>query len=332
MGNFIKPKPITNPMVTPSYQIKIISQEKKDELLKGLKFKFERKADIHGMSIEFLTNNKEFKEMWEDNFNPMNESIRPHARILMLSDNKTEPNTVLYDPIAKTVFIYNSDYYGYVKSVALALATDFLEDYHSIHQRGAIHGACIDFQGRGVAIIAPPKTGKTTMAYGLLTAKDSKLVADDWIYVKITDIDVIAYMSERNSYIADDLGKNWPVFQPLVTSTSFDLKKRGVANVADIIGYDRMKSETVLRKIVLLKRDFNDKILLRKITKEEALSFLIKNNFCNPHILMRDKRKDRLRREFFSKLLEKVEAYMLNTTETPKQSLEKLKSIVQCIN
>ena len=72
---------------------------------------------------------------------------------------------VKYDPYTKTAFLTNVDYYGWIKSIALAVAGDILEDEHRIY---SVHGAAIDVDCRGVSIIAPSGTGKTTHSWGLL--------------------------------------------------------------------------------------------------------------------------------------------------------------------
>lgn len=313
----------------PYSSIRIIRPSVKDALIRKIPyFRFERKAEIHGMCIELLTENSEFKEMWEDNFSPMLDSIRPHGRLLVLTDPKLKANSVLYEPVSKTVFLYNCDYYGYAKSLALSVASDFLEDYQSVHERGSVHGACIDFLGKGVAIIAPSGTGKTTLSYGLLTSRSAKLVADDWFYVKITDVDAVAYMSEKNSYIREDISKNWQLFAPLVKHTRLDKEKRGIASVEDVLGPGKIKHTTVLEHLFILKRDFKDKRSFRKIDSSEALSYLVKSGFCNPHYLVRDNRKNHLRKLFFRTLLERVDAYMVNTILTPNESLDEIKSVL----
>lgn len=309
--------------------IRIIRPQVKDELIRRIPyFRYERKAEIHGMCIELLTDNSEFKEMWEDNFSPMMDSIRPHGRLLVLSDPKLKENSVFYEPVSKTVFLYNCGYYGYVKSLALSVASDFIEDYQSIHERGAVHGACIDFLGKGVAIIAPSGTGKTTLSYGLLTSPMAKLVADDWFYVKITNVDAVAYMSEKNSYIGADLSKNWEVFKKLVKDTHFDPNKRGVANVENVLGADKLKYTTVLEHLFILKRDHADKASFRTLDAGEALRYLVRNGFCNPHYLVRDARKSRLRKLFFKTLLERVDVHMVNTIRSPAESLNEIKDVL----
>src|SRR3989338_8481997 len=105
---------------------------------------------------------------------------------------------VLYEPASKTCFIINADYYGWVKSFALGVAADFLEEYVSIHSRFSVHGSCIDFSGRGIALIATSGAGKTTHSFGLLLLDNAKLITDDWFFVKLTIEEAIQYLTENN--------------------------------------------------------------------------------------------------------------------------------------
>ena len=64
------------------YKVRIISPAAKERMMghfhcKGL---YELKANIHGTCVKFFTDNKGFKEMWEENFEPMPDGIRPHFR------------------------------------------------------------------------------------------------------------------------------------------------------------------------------------------------------------------------------------------------------------
>jgi len=94
---------------------------------------------------------------------------------------------------------WNTDYYGQMKSWALGAAGVELARY-DIH---SIHGAVVDVNGRGVLIIAPTGTGKST--YTQLLAHIGRLDpryrgrinSDDWVYVK----DGVATPSERHIYV-----------------------------------------------------------------------------------------------------------------------------------
>ena len=313
------------------YAYELISPEEKDNLLRNLTqtYLHDRKASIHGICIELLTDNKEFKEMWEDNFFYMSDDVRPHGRIVAIRDEKNTAVRVLYEPASKTCFIINADYYGWVKSFALGVAADFLEEYVSIHSRFSVHGSCIDFSGRGIALIATSGAGKTTHSFGLLLMDRAKLVTDDWFFVKLTKDDVIAYGSERNSYITDDIGSFWKIFEPLVKKTKLDTRGRGVANVEDVIGSFKRRSTTVIQKVVLIKRDPSDETIIKKLTVDEAIDYLVKNNFCNPYQMVKDERKLKLRTNFFRRMLSSTEIYLFNTSKSIEETHAEIRKIVK---
>jgi hypothetical protein len=107
----------------------------------------------------------------------------------------------------ETVF-WNTDYYGQCKSWALGAAGAELIKY-DVH---SIHGAAVDVNGKGVLIVAPTGTGKSTYTNALARvhqlnpAYRGRVNSDDWVYVK----DGVAFPSERNIYVrtnavADDI-------------------------------------------------------------------------------------------------------------------------------
>ena len=58
-----------------------------------------------------------------------------------------------------------------------------------------------------------------------------------------------------------------------------------------------MYCKPTFKKIILLKRDPDDKNIVTKLNTDEALQYLLAHDFCNPHQLVRDKRKIELRTE-----------------------------------
>lgn len=308
------------------YKVELISPKTKESLMEKLYSSdlFERKATIHGTCIKLFTDCREFKEMWEDNFEQMPEWIRPHARIFAVKGKKFR---VRYEPFSKTALVEGCDYYGWIKSIALAIVADFMEDFTSEHRRYSIHGSLVDCRGQGIAIIGPSKSGKTTLTYGLLLGKGYHFVTDDWFFVRLLDDEILVYSSERNSYIRGNLGEVWPEYRKKLKGTRKDLRNRAVVDVKRMLGGNKQRSRSALNKVVLLTRD---KKLppLTKLSKQKALKFMLDNDFCNPHQMVRTKEKMEKRKQFFAELFSRVPVYLLNTVETPQQSLERLKSII----
>jgi len=308
------------------YEVKLIPIEERDRLLERYegRFLYEEKADIYGCCIKLLTDLRYVKERWEESFYPMSSNIRSHGRLIVVND-EGEAQKVLYDPLSKTAFLINIDYYGWIKSIALSVAGDILEDNHGIN---SVHGACIDIDGRGACLIAPSRSGKTTHTYGLLRLKGVRVVSDDWFFVRLLGDYAVAFASEKNFYIEADIAKHWCEYQKLVEKAEFDSRGRAVVNVRWVIGKGKILPLTTLKKAILLKRDEGERWVFNKLSAEEATRYIEVNDFCNPHLLVKDERKTDLRRKFFKELFNKLDVYIVNTGNPIDQSHGAIKEIL----
>ncbi len=309
-----------------SYKIELIEAQEKDRLYEKYenRYLYTRKALIYGCCIKLLTDIEYVKERWNDNFYTMSEDVRSHGRLIVIEEPKKKMS-IRYDPYTKTAFLINVDYYGWIKSLALAVAGDVLEDEHRIY---SVHGAAIDVGGHGVSLIAPPGTGKTTHSWGLLQLKNARLVSDDWYFVRLSSREPLGFGSEKNSYIEADIGKIWGQYGRLVEKVQFDPQGRAVVNVRWIVGPGGVIPMTTMQNVILMKRDAADKETVRELFQEEALKYLISRNFCNPHQLVTDKRKLKLRMDFFKQYLKQTRVHMVNTTSLPKKTQRTIRRIV----
>ena len=294
------------------YEVEPISIEEKTVLMGkyGERLLYEERADIYGCCIKLSTDTKYVKERWEENFYPMSAHVRSHGR-MVVTEEDDEEQRVFYDQLSKTAFLINVDYYGWVKSIALSIASDILEDNHDID---SVHGACIDIDGQGVCLIAPSGTGKTTHTYGLLRLPGVRVVSDDWFFVRLSAGQALAFGSEKNFYIQADIADNWGEYQKLVDKADFDSKGRAVVNVRWVIGKGKILPMTTLKKAILLKREPEDKEIVSRLSPEEATSYMVTVDFSNPHMLVKDERKMNLRRQFFKEFFAPLETHAVNTT------------------
>jgi hypothetical protein len=310
------------------YEVKLITPEEKEREVAKLYAKplFEKKANIYGTCIKLFTDNEDFYRMWCESFSPMMEDVRPHGRVIAVAGEKLE---VLYEWSSKTVIVKGCDYYGWVKSIALALVAEFLEDFSSEHRRYSVHGSYVDFGGRGVGIIGPSGSGKTTLTYGLLLDKKASFLTDDWFFVRVGN-DVSVFSSEKNSYIRGNIEEDWKEYKNIFAKVplKYDNKGRAVADVKMLFGEEKIKENSVMRAAVILTRE-PGKPPFREIKVGEALAFLQKNDFCNPHQLVRDRTKRDVRAAFFKDMLSRMPIYVLNTVERPAQSLKRLEEITK---
>lgn len=309
-----------------AYKVRLISPEQKEALFARYeeRFHFTRKSEIYGCCIKLLTDNDQLRRTWEDNFYASSENLRSHGRVIALHDPKMAEE-VLYEPLTRTAFVFNFTYYGYIKSVALAIAGDILEDQHGIH---SVHGAALDIDGKGVALIAPSKIGKTTHSWGLLRDHTARLVTDDWFFVRLSDRKHLAFGSEKNCYVDGNIASIWKEFAPLVDRAKLDDSERAVVNVRWIVGATAVVEMTTLHHILLLKRDRTDDRTVYHMSAEEALRYLTGNDFCNPHQLVRNDRKQGIRTAFFKRLLEKTEVHMINTIPPPEETQNAIRDVL----
>ncbi len=282
------------------------------------------KADINGICVELQTANRDHMEMWNDNFYSPSDMTRPHARVVCVTD-VAEEMRVDFDPTSFTAFLYNFDYYGWVKSIALGISGYILEASQAIY---SVHGAAVNFDGTGVALIAPSKTGKTTQSWGLLRDSTSQLISDDWFFVTFGTGRPSIRGSEKNCYIDADIGDVWEQYKPLVKNVVFDNKGRGIANIRWIAGRTSVVASASLKYVIMLKRDPEDPEVKRELTADEALEYLSSHDLCNPHQIVRDEFRNKLRRDFFRRLFTDCRTFLVNTTRPAKETQDIIRSII----
>ena len=308
------------------YEVELFSIKDKGALMEKYaeRLLYEERADIYGCCIKLLTDIKYVKERWEENFYPMSAHVRSHGRIIV-TEEIGEKQRIFYDQLSKTAFLINVDRYGWIKSIALSIASDILEDSHGIN---SVHGACVDINGQGVCLIAPSGTGKTTHTFGLLRLKGVRVISDDWFFVRLMADQSVAFSSEKNSYIQADIAEVWGEYKKLVDKAEFDSKGKAVVNVRWIVGKGKMLPMTTLKKAILLKRDAEDETIVRKLSPEEATRYIESVDFCNPHMLVKDERKLELRKQFFNEFFSSLEIHVVNTKAPILEAHRAIKEII----
>lgn len=309
-----------------SYTITLFSPEEKDRLLlRHLpELRYEIKSEIYGCCIKLIAGDHALKETWQENFYPMSQNVRSHGRLYVFPDPAYPADTVLFDPYSKTAFLLNVRYYGWVKSIALSLAGDILEDEHAI---SSVHGACVDINGQGLCIVGTSGAGKTTQTYGLLRAPETRIIADDWFFARVYGPDILGYGSEKNFYIREDLSTVWEEFGGLVPAHEYDADGRAVADIRWVVGKGRLLPLTTIRTVVILRRDPADPEKVSLLSPAAALALFDANNYFNPHLLVRNERKKSIRDGFFEDLLGRTRCYLVNTTGTPRETQNLIRSL-----
>jgi len=270
-----------------------------------------------------------------------------------------------YNSETKTAIIFNTEYYGQVKSWALGITCDIAEDQHDIH---SIHGSCIEVNGNGIVLIAPTGTGKSTHSYALLKMEGARLHSDDWLYVRFiggVSGRASADISERKFYIRTNIVRVFPEIramldkcklenvEPLAPTEAETLKNKGVdeASIEKMLrdpyvaheysramldplwisGPEKFVDTTRVRKVILLKRDKDDPETVRRLDGEEAVNYLTTQpeQFLNPYLIVKTPEKVEIRQDFFRRLFKFAPCYIVNTVEPVSVVQEKIREIIK---
>jgi hypothetical protein len=324
------------------------------------------KASIDGFCMQLFTNSNHLDEFWRENWFSMPREVKSHGRLYAVLDPTFEEGKpqAFYNPDTKTAVIFNTEYYGQVKSWALGVACDIAEDQHDIH---SIHGSCVEVDGKGVVLIAPTGTGKSTHSYALLNMEGARLHSDDWVYVRFIGGEkgrASADISERKFYIRTNIARVFPEIRPLLDRCKLEnviplsseeaekLRSQGMSGdeirvlasdhyVAHeysramldplwIAGPEKFVDTTRAMKVILLKRDKNDPEIARRLEIEEAVQYLVAQpeQFLNPYLIVKTDEKVEVRKRFFRRLFRLAPCYLVNTASDVKTVQQKIRDVI----
>ncbi|RLE50432.1 MAG: hypothetical protein DRJ31_01475 [Candidatus Methanomethylicota archaeon] len=319
---------------------------------------YRHKARLMHWTIELLTNSKHVYTLWRENWWEAENSSIPDAWVVALvgvqhpddlqkmSLDSPDPKT-FYCRESKVYMIINSEYYGQAKSQAcLGLTAELAEE-----EGGnilPIHGGCVKVFDKGIILIAPTGTGKTTHTYALaLWGKpgETAIHSDDWVFVDLKTYKV--YPSERKFYLRTNIVDAFPEFTDKILNSLLenadpsdlakDMVARCVIDPVEMLGEDRVVREVAADAVWLFKRDYWDPHVVVKLSPTKAIEVLedgrvyryaykrrnasgvpaliekINEPYYNPYLIDLSEAKQPIRRMMYFKLFKKAQPYWVNT-------------------
>lgn len=175
---------------------------------------YEWNVNIAGVIVQLRTNVKHLHDFWVDNWYPaeLESDLEPHGIVYAVNGIAGREPRAFYNAETRTGIIINCDSYEQVRRWALGIVTDVIERQADTH---TIHGACIDFDGRSLAIIAPPGVGRGTLCYGLVQNARARIHSNDCFFVRYTPSEAIADISERKFYLRTRVARTYSYLAPL---------------------------------------------------------------------------------------------------------------------
>jgi aspartate/methionine/tyrosine aminotransferase len=182
---------------------------------------FEWNASISGVIIQLRTNSPHLSDFWTENWYPaqLEADIEPHAIIYAVKDVTGREARAFYNSESHTGFVFNTAFYGQLRSLAVGMVADVSEKTSGVH---SVSAAAIDLGGSGLLLMAPPGTGKMTHLAGLLKTADARLVATDFVSLRYLEKEILADVPERKFYIETDAVEKIPKLAALFDKSKLE--------------------------------------------------------------------------------------------------------------
>lgn len=161
---------------------------------------YEWNANINGVLVQLRTNMAHLYDFWIENWYPaqLETDIEPHGIIYAVDGITGREPYAFYSSETKTGIIFNSDYYGTLRQLALGLVADAAERLYDIQ---IIRGMSLDIGGWGVLLLGPEGTRKTEIFFDLLKYGETMMHSHDAMFVRYGGGYALADSPERKFYI-----------------------------------------------------------------------------------------------------------------------------------
>jgi aspartate/methionine/tyrosine aminotransferase len=160
---------------------------------------FEWNAAVAGIVVQLRTSSPHLADFYQENFYPapLEGDLEPHAVIYAVKDVPGRESSSAVSLETSTGFVFNTAFYGQVRSLALQLAAEAAS-----RSSGAIlaHCAALDVDGSGILVWGGPGSGRTGVLVKALEQDGVRLVSSDCVLVRLA-AEAVADLIERKLYL-----------------------------------------------------------------------------------------------------------------------------------
>jgi len=166
-------------------------------------------ANIGGVVLKLGTNSPHLIDFWTENWypSPLESDLEPHGLLYGVKDAPGREPRAFYSPETRTALTFNSAFYPQLRALTLGLVDDIAARMFDMF---LVAGACVDVNGKGVALIAPPGTGGSTHLAALLRRPEAKLLAYDGFFVRRANGAMVADSVERKFLVRTAMVRHLP--------------------------------------------------------------------------------------------------------------------------
>lgn len=313
---------------------------------------YEWNANINGVIIQLRTNNGHLYDFWVENWYPaqLETDLEPHGIIYAVDGAVGREAFSFYSSETKTGIIFNTDFYGSLRSLALGMVTDIGERSFDLH---AIRAMTLDYSGNGIAFMGPKGTKKSEVFYQLLKNENVAFHSNDLVFARYGGGYAAADLPERKIYTPTNIVTEYEKLMPLFDRSKCEnvvTKKDNCQNqkcqsgeecsidkgypycyygtkysfaMLDpywLGGMQKHVKRIDIRTVFILKNNPSDE-LLQEIDAAEAVKIVesgysasgANEPYYNQHLLINSPDRLELQRGLFKKLFHSTRCYYLNT-------------------
>ncbi len=226
---------------------------------------------------------------------------------------------VIYCPELASSLSLNTNYYGQFKSKCvlgpleeILVRKARLKDGKVLNPEDvwvSLHASCVEYSThkagtKTVVMIGPTGGGKSTHAYGLISAKTkNRMHSDDWLFVNAGTRE--ALRAEENFYMRTPMARIYPELGPLflshplenlpenkIDSLNEEIQKlkqhqstRVLMDPKKLAGENRLIDRSIVTDLLIIKRDYQDASVLRRITPDEMMTILTERDNVSHYML-----------------------------------------------